>query len=303
MFTALALAATVSGPDPYEIYARARGFWAAQRYPHYLSYRVRISGDLPASTVTNTYASFADTLADVVHVRATSAEEAANPYVPHGTNVDVKLKVSYTRHPKLFSGASADGDNGDIHISKTVHVTQAQQQDILGVPLLSPAYSFGLRPGDPQERGGNASPAPGLKTIAAVTASRRDYAIRYDGVQTVSGIACYHLALTPLRDPAQLRLRELWIDTRNFATRQARLQGNFTAGPGPTLAWNISFAEHGGALYIQSEDAAQPVHYLGRTYAGVRVTFDDVQAAAAPDFTWSLSLFKTSGDVLREPTP
>ncbi len=303
MFTAFALAAAVSAPDPYEVYARARGYWAAQRYPRYLSYRVQISGGLPAGSVTNTYASFADTLADVVHVRATSAEKAAHPYVPHGTNVSVTLKVSYTRHPKLFSGPGADGDDGDIHVSKTVRVTQAQQQDILGVPLLTPAYSFGLRPDDVQARATTASRAPGLKTIAAVTASRRDYDIRYDGLQTLEGVACYHLALTPLRDPAHLRLRELWIDTQTFATRQARVQGNFTAGPSPTLAWTIRFTGHDGALYIQSEDAAQPVHYLGRTYAGVRVTFDDVQAAAAPDFTWSLSLFETSGDVLREPTP
>ena len=88
-----------------------------------------------------------------------------------------------------------------------------------------------------------------------------------------------------------------------YATRQALVQGNFTAGPSPTLAWMIRFAQHDGALYIQSEVASQRVRYLGRAYAGVSVTFGNIEAAAAPDFTWWLSLFKTSGDVLREPTP
>lgn len=272
-----------------------------QSYPRYLSYSVVISGDGAAGTVTNTYASFADTIGDTVNVHATSVEEAAHPYVPRGANVNVNLKVSYTRHPELFSPPIAEGDNGDIYVSKTVRVTKREQFDLLGVPLLSPTYSFGLRPNDAAQRNASAAPQPGLKTIASMTAVRRDYDVVYTGVEAVDGTSCYHLTLTPRRDPARFRLRGLWIGEQSYATRQALVQGNFTAGPGPALPWLIHFAEIDNATYVTREDAVHPVRYLGRTYSRVSVAFSAISPAAAPDVTWSLTLFKTSGDVLREP--
>lgn len=301
VFHSLFLAVAMPGPDPYDIFARARERWARQSYPRYLSYAVVISGDSTAGRVTNTYASFADTRSGTINVRAVSAEEAAHPYVPHGTSVNVKLKISYTRHPKLFSAPGAEGDDGDIHVSKNVRVTKREQYDLLGIPLLSPTYSFGLLPQGAAPQNVQAMPPPGLKTIASVTAVRRDYDIAYDGTDAVDGAACYHLALTPRRDPAHFRLRELWIDEQRYATRQARVQGNFTAGPGPTLMWLIHFADVGSVTYITREDAMQPLRYLGRTYSSVSVAFSMIQSAAAPDITWSLSMFKTSGDILEEP--
>lgn len=301
MFSSLLFAAALASPDPYALYARARDRWAQQSYPRYLSYSVVISGDGTAATVTNTYVSFVDTLSGTINVRATSVEEAAHPYVPHGADVNVKLKVSYTRNPKIFSPPSVDGDNGDIHVSKTVRVTKRQQYDLLGVPLLSPTYSFGLRPDEPLRPNVSTTPPPGLKTIASITAVRRDYDIAYGGVEPLDGTACYHLTLTPRRDPAHFRLRGLWIDEQSYATRQALVQGNFTAGPGPTLPWLIRFAQIDNATYVTREDALQPIRYLGHRYSNVSVTFGDLRSAGAPDITWRLALFETSGDILREP--
>lgn len=301
MFSSLLFAAALASPDPYALYARARDRWAQQSYPRYLSYSVVISGDATAGAVTNSYASFVDTVSNTINVRATSVEEAAHPYVPHGANVNVKLKVSYTRHPKLFSPPSVDGDDGDIHVSQTVRVTKRDQFDLLGVPLLSPTYSFGLRPDEALEPKVSTTAPPGLKTIASITAVRRDYDIAYGGVEPIEGSACFRLTLTPRRDPSHFRLRELWIDAQSYATRQALVQGNFTAGPAPALPWLIHFAEIDNATYITREDALRPVRYLGRTYRNVSVSFTGLQPAAAPDVTWRLALFTTSGDVLREP--
>jgi hypothetical protein len=75
-------------------------------------------------------------------VRATSLEEAVHPYAPHG-NFNTKLSISYTRHPKPFFAPSIDG-GGDIHVSKTIYVSRKEQSDVLGIPMLSPTYSFGL---------------------------------------------------------------------------------------------------------------------------------------------------------------
>lgn len=280
----------------YGIFAAARAHWAAQSYPRYLSYNVQITGTSAAGNVVNTYVSQADTLDDTIHVRATSVEEAAHPYVPHGVNFHVKLKISYSRHTQL-SQPSADGD---VHAAKTVNVTPPSQYDVFGVPMLSPAYSFGLR-SDPLA--GNKSPlaAPALKTIASVTAVRRDYNVSYNGEETVDGAPCYVLTLAPLRKPEVYRLRELWIDELTFQTHQALLQGNFTEGPGPSLPWRVRFTEIEGATYIEDETARAPVHYLGHKYASVTVSFQNIEPTEAPGSLWALSLFSTRGDVLREP--
>jgi hypothetical protein len=292
----LGLVTALSNPDAYGVFARARAHWAAQQYPHYLSYEVKISGIAGEHIVTNTYASFADTQSDVIDVHATSAEEAAKPYVPHGVNLRAKFKITYSRHTQL-SNPSADGD---VHASKTVNVTQREQYDLLGVPLLSPAYSFGLLPPQTLVKQPNAI-APSLKTIASVTAVGRDYDVAFGGTDVIEGVQCYHLQLTPLRSPSVYRLRQLWIDASDYSTRQAIVQGNFTAGPAPTLPWLIRFAPIDNTMYITSEIAMQPVKYLGRTYSNVTVTFENVQPIAAPGALWSLSLFRTSGDVLKEP--
>ncbi|HEY9180731.1 MAG TPA: hypothetical protein VIO32_08415 [Candidatus Baltobacteraceae bacterium] len=281
----------------YGIFAAARAAWAAQNYPRYLSYSVRVTGTLPSGDVTDTYAAVADTQDGTIHVRATSAEQAQHPYVPHGVDFHVKLKISYSRHTQI-SHPSADGD---VHVSKTVNVSPPSQEDVFGVPVLSPDYSFGLRPPSLTGNGPNPGGAPGLKTIASVTAVRRDYAVRYDGEETIDGAPCYVLALRPLRKPDVFRLRRLWIDEITFATHEALLQGNFTEGPGPSLPWLVRFMQIGGATYIRDESTTSAVHYLGHAYATVAIAFENIEPTAAPGTLWALTLFGTHGDVLKEP--
>jgi hypothetical protein len=293
MLAPVGLAVVLAVPDPYDVYDRARSRWASQSYPRYLSYDVRISGTTFSRVVTNTYTSFADTLSNEIHVRATSQEEAAQPYVPRGINVNAKLKITYSRHTQL-SNPSADGD---VHASKTMNVTQRDQFDLLGVPLLSPTYSFGLAPRPVSEPIRSQGTSGTLKTIAAVTAVGRDYDIRYAGTESIGGVSCYHLHLTPRRAPAVYRLRQLWIDSQDFLTRQALVQGNFTTGPGPALPWLVRFASVDNRMYIEDETAMAPVKYLGRAYSSVSVTFENVRAVDTPG-SWALSMFRTSGDVL-----
>lgn len=86
MIAAVTLALAIATPDPYAVYPRARSRWASQVYPPFLSYVVRISGTEASRGITNTYQSFVDTADNAITVRATRAEEAAHPYVPHGVN-------------------------------------------------------------------------------------------------------------------------------------------------------------------------------------------------------------------------
>ena len=117
----------------------------------------------------------------------------------------------------------------------------------------------------------------------------------------MDGTSCYHLELTPRRDPDVFRLRQLWIDQNAYATRQALIQGNFTQGPGPKLPWLIHFMTRDDLMYITDETAVGSVRYLGHAYSNVTVAFGDLQPVITPSLTFTLSMFRTSGDVLEEP--
>lgn len=288
--------------DPYALYALARSRWQAQKYPAFLTYTVTIAASERGRAVANTYISAADMQTGAVHVQATSIEESAHPYVPRGVTVRARLNLSYSRNAKLFTPPSVDG-GGDINISKQMNVSAQQQYDLLGVPLLSPAYSFGLAPQAEMQPARVIEPSTvrGPKTIASVTAVPRDYDLTYAGMDTVDGAACYHLRLTPRHDPDKLRLRELWIDPDGYVPRQALIQGNFTEGPGPKMPWLISFMRTGNAVYIAQERAVGTVQYLRHTYADVTISFGQLKPAATIAPLWNLTIFGTSGDVLKEP--
>ncbi len=304
MLGALALAAwAAAAPDPYAIYAQARARWQSQSYPAFLTYRVTISGADGTGTVTNTYGSSTDTATNAIAVTATSVEESAHPYTPHGVTLQSKISISYAGKPVLGKAPSVD-PTGIVHVSRVMPISNQQQYDLLGVPVLSPTYSFGLAPAGAPSR--SAAQAVRLQTvlptIASVIAVRRDYVIRYEGLESIDGIACYHLALAALRDPATFRLRALWIEKDSYYTRRALVQGNFTQGPGPRLPWLVRFNRSGPLIYIADETAVGTVKYLGHVYANVTVRFSDVLPSANPPSpTWALSMFRTSGDVLREP--
>jgi hypothetical protein len=57
----------------------------------------------------------------------------------------------------------------------------------------------------------------------------------------------------------------------------------------------------GDLTYIQDESAMTPVKYLGRTYSNVTIAFENVQPRDRLGSLWTLSMFRTSGDVLTEP--
>jgi hypothetical protein len=304
MLAAFALAAAAPDVDPYAVFSRARSRWNAQAYPAFLTYSVSVSGTDGARIVRNTYESSDDTGANRINVHATSAEEAANPYVPRGVIFRTKITIGYAGKQPLGAAPTVDGGPAVVKATKVVPISRRQQFDLLGVPVLSPTYSFGLESSQnlaPSTNVESLTPTSALRTIASVTAVRRDYDIRFEGIDTVDGDACYHLALSPLRDPAAFRLRQLWIDESAYTTRQALVQGNFTEGPGPKIPWLIRFAVRDGLMYIADETALTPVRYLGRTYTNTTVAFNNVSPAAAPNVTWMLSLFQTSGDVLEEP--
>ncbi len=110
---------------------------------------------------------------------------------------------------------------------------------------------------------------------------------------TIDGHPCYHLELTPLRDPGKNRIRQAWIDERTYAPWQLLDALNFQSGPGTHVAWMIRFADVDGAHYISEEDAQVPIAAGGLIYVKTAVRFVDIHVV--DEFTQRSKALQNSG--------
>jgi hypothetical protein len=276
MLSVLLLAAVTASaahaPDPYAIFERARSAWAAQQYPNTVSYTITVTANGPDQSGTRHYHAYWTANDDQVYVKPpASDEQLEHPYKPSaGVN---------------FMGWNIGGPREGTGV-----------KDFIGVPLLAPNYSFGLAHYTPpaqltpsqivaQIREQYHDPAPnkvaklaqrdGLKTIAMVTSAERTYRITLVGIESDGSGRDYHLALKPLRNPLDYRLRDLWIDTQSYTLRRARIGANFTDSATQSVPWFVRFRQVGGATYVAEERAEDPiVGYRGLMYSSYSVKFD-----------------------------
>jgi hypothetical protein len=192
-----------------------------------------------------------------------SSEEAATWHVPQGVNVKfeavlygVAIVVPLGRTPESF--------------------------DLLGVPMLTPMYSFGLK--YPPVTIATTHAIPGdasLHVIAVVASQVRDYTISLAGLQMVDDTQTYDLRLTPLRDPKNNRLRELWVGVDDHLPRRATVAGNFTVAPLTDVPWTIDFSIMGGTPYIERERADAALYMPHRQVVhNAQIAFEDIREGA-----------------------
>src|SRR5579863_3798988 len=117
ILAAAALAAP--SPNPYDIFARARAYWLEQKYPTALSYDVAVTVTEGGTTRTERYDSYYDAVENTISVDPLSDFERDHPVVPKGINLDV------------FA----------LRLNKPL-----ASPDWLGVPRITPTYSFGMAP-------------------------------------------------------------------------------------------------------------------------------------------------------------
>lgn len=293
--------ARAATPDPYQIFSQARNVWAQQRYPQYLTYTVTVRVSERGVDKAKHYHLAYDAHSAKIYVNPVSDEERTAPPDPNG----VDFHLLPRRQGKVLFDKKV-GNPGDA-------------VDFLGVPMISPTYSFGMTDktfeGDqdpnalvqqiraefndptPPAKAQQIANSQGLKTIAMVTGHRKLYDVTLVGTEMVDGRECYHLSLKPAFVSPRLRLRDLWIDTQNYDTRKLVTAGNFAASGVP---WTITFAERDGALYIASESADAPVGVGRHRYEQASVSFDDVAAAEHPPSDLS-GWFVTKENIMAEP--
>jgi hypothetical protein len=285
-------------PDPYAIFGGAEAFWYAQSYPTYLNYDVAVSVTQNGQQRIERYKSAYDATNGRIAVDGVSDYEREHPVRPTGVNVCIIVYCVTKPLPPI---------------------------DFIGVPILTPTYTFGMAPFIPAQPPSSAEqarrlveeirrefhdPYPAgrkpfeaqsgstLPTIAHEVAAGNIYAITLAGIESVGGHDCYHLVLRPRLDPGKYRLRDLWVDTKTGATWRLNLALNFVDGPGTTVPWTVDFDSVGGVQYISEERAAGTVRNLGQTYSQVIVSFENVQSGSLPGAQyWSSAAPQT----LREP--
>ena len=264
--TAWLAAAPPSSGDAYAIYDRAREVWSHERYPDPLAYRITVRVDEGAKREEQHYR--AETIAGGVRVNGVSDAEQQAPHEAKGVN----FRVTYTLGWEVHSGGGSE--------TRTIDADRKESSpDYLGVPLLSPEYSFGLNPA----REVAPAPSPGAaagtqpRTIATVITIDRSYDVTLAGTEMLGGIAAYHLRLRPRFDPERFRLRDLWVDRSTYAVLEATVAGNFTNSPGKDVPWSVTFRNAGGATYIDTERALAPLVYKhDRTFTHAAIVFDEI---------------------------
>lgn len=274
--------------DPYDIYDRARYAWRSQTYPSDLQYRTTIH---VVEGSKDEFEHFTSESRDGgVRSSGVSEEEARAPHDPNGVDFKITITLGWN------TGSGGQSETTTVDANK-----KDASPDYLGVPLLNPAYAFGLDTApEPRETPGDITSARSSpKSIVTVTAVNRAYNIALAGIENIDGTDAYHLELEPLRDPKVFRLRDLWIDDSTYHVLRLQTQGNFMNAPMTNVPWLVTFQEIGGAEYIDSETAEGPLPFKrDRTYTRAAISFDRI----APDTSTLPSLPTMSTDgALMEP--
>lgn len=272
--------ATIGGSrsNANALFRSLRSNLAGQAYPALMSYTITVHVQSNGGVREDHYDGQVNGGTGDFRVRQFSHEELASPYVPHGINVVLMLQ----------GGAP-------VVLSKQLPA------EPLGVPNLSPIYSFGLRrcPGTSRSSDSTTDDS-GLRRIGFVVSTSRIYAVSFVGDELIDGVETSHLALSPVLNPGKNRMRDVWIDGSNNLVR-ARVSGNFTARETQGVTWLLRFQTTNGLTFIKSETAEAPISFAHQQYDDVSIEFSDISSAdglRALDF----ALPKDSGDGgLQEP--
>jgi hypothetical protein len=232
-------AASAPLSDPDAIFVAARKAWGSGAYPRYATYAVVVTFRNGSNVVRRTWDTTEDLRGGVVYSHTFSREELANPYTPHGINVQIPFVPDLNRE---------------------------RPTDPIGQVEFAVDQDFGLAPGTRKFSAakfgtavsGDSSHLPVIGRTATVN---REYEVKLLETLTDAKGREYHLSLRPLRDPEHHRLRELWVDGTTMLPEEAIVAGIGSRPPLTKLKWRVEFAHIQGGTYIARETALEPVNY------------------------------------------
>jgi hypothetical protein len=170
----------------------------------------------------------------------------------------------------------------------------AQVATALREPAIEPAFTFGLMPrayrspvvpvpGDPTP-----APVPGeLREIGRVIAINREYRVTLVGLDHLRYGEAYHLALVPVREPRENRLRDIWIATGTFVMLQERVAGILDTKPYDAATWTITYVPLAGRMYLQQIRADDALRFGERHVVNFQLDFVDYRfPSRLPDYAF-----------------
>ncbi len=252
---------TPAAIDAWTTFLHTRSAVTSARYPWRIDYTIAISGLDGAKAKADHYRASCNPNDGSIRVFSISEEQLAQPpSVPHGMNVNAGLVICFGLCVGIYKPVGHP----------------APYQDLIGEPLLSPTYMFGLRYRDIAASATQPQSNP-WPIIATVSTQARDYQVTLLEVATVDGVSTYHLALKPLRKPKDNRLRELWVGTDDYLPRKAIISGNFTIAPLVDVPWVVDFAVVDGAPFVVRESAERMLYLSHRRVVGAAtIAFENV---------------------------
>ncbi len=279
------IAAYAQDATPDALFSAARAALANQSYPSHIAYSIVVRVQAAGKTHEDHYRGSIEGSNDNFRVDQFSDEERANPSTPHGINV------------VWLAGSTGTA----IALSKRT------PGEPMGIPDLSPIYSFGLRKCptlEPADTGEDAT----LKTIGRVVSANHIYNVSSLGPEVIDGTNVTHLSLAPITNPARNRLRDVWIDSSDLII-QARTSGNFRARETEHVPWVIRYKQIDGGNYVVSESSEAPVKFAGHVYDSVTIEFRDIvlnvdsgPSRFARDLRFALPQIRSKGANLIEPS-
>ena len=257
---------TATPLDGDAIFSRVRKAWGEGAYPRWAEYATVVEFHKNGHLIRRTWDTTEDLRHGVVFSRKFSREDMSNPNVPHGVSIVIPF-VGDLNPPPLpdpigHVAFAIDQDDGMSPSSR--HITLAVSDRALD--------DAGLK----------------LPVIGRTGAEERDYDVKLLETSHDERGTEYRLGLTPLRDPAKHRLRELVVDGTSFLPETAVVDGIASRPPLTKVRWRVEYTQVEGATYIARESALGDLDYGSRgMLTSAVVSFRELQLGARRP-TWSL---------------
>jgi len=275
MTFAFALAAAF---DADALFLAARQARSQSAYPHYARYATVVRYRNGAREITRAWDTTEDIRLRLVHARALSRQDAANPHVPHGVNVRGAMTVGIAA--RVAPGAMSVPGQG---LTLSTIVNAERPDDPIGQLSLAVDQDFGVaidaaRISATADMSTISASAAALPHIGRTGAVARTYEVTDLGDVAEDGATLHHLRLRPLREPYRNRLRELWLDAKTSLPVRAVVAGIGDRHPLDMVSWRVDFAQLEGGTYVARETALAPVDYgKAGTLRGVTITFAELR--------------------------
>lgn len=231
-----------------QIFDRALAVWRDRKYQPYMRYLIDVRANVKGRLYAEGFQAWVRTIDDFVITTQSPLYSSNQQVNPYGTR---------------FSILGWDFQSG------------AGVNTPFGVPKISPFYSFGFVPQSavdfhPHPNPENTSDA---NVLGTVTVTARYYNATMVGEEQCDTGMCWHLALQPVEDPGEYRVRAMWVDEDTFQPTRLTVAGIFNGCAASKVDWDVRYMNFHGQWLLREESTTQDVSDGGGLFGWGAATF------------------------------